>query len=186
MTQTTQPDDPAPSVTRRAALRRSWANVKLLMAGRMYRLWILSAASILGGFTEAGVLYLVVRIAIALAAGETTVNFALGPVRDLTLTLSGTLLVAVCAVLVLSALSMVETVVSARMSADVLTATRKGLFADFIRASWSVQSMEQEGQLQEYMSTYVGRVAQSIYVFTGGFISGFNFLALLVSAIIVD
>ncbi len=179
-------DPGKPAVSSGRAVRRLWQQVRILVGGRFYRLWVLSAVSIIGGFTEAAVLYLVVRIAIALASTNKTVHLSLGPIVDRNLSIGQTLLVAVVAVLFLTLLGLIETVVSARMSADALRSTRKQLFGAFVRASWDVQSREREGRLQDLMTTHVFRVAMSIGVFTSGFIAAFNFIALVASAVLVD
>ena len=75
---------------------------------------------------------------------------------------------------------------TSRLSVEALTAARKRTFSDFVRASWPVQSVERDGHLQEIMSTHVGRVSQATLTLANTTVAGFNFLALMISAFLVN
>ena len=82
--------------------------------------------------------------------------------------------------------SMINSWLTARLSADALTIARRLTFRDFVQASWSLQSQEREGHLQEIMSNHVNRVSGATLTLASCLVSGFNFAALMVAAIYLN
>src|SRR5204862_3660373 len=56
----------------------------------------------------------------------------------------------------------------------------------FLETSWDVQSREREGHLLEVLVGQVNRSTQAMLILADGFAAGFNFLALMVSAIVLS
>ena len=167
--------------TRRKSVRTSWRELRPYVGKSTGKLYLLGITAILSGFTEAGLMVAIVRIAIGLANASKLVKFN---GMDLSLSalfwLSGGLLVAGFF------FSMVNSWLTARLAADALTIARRRTFRDFVQASWSLQSQEREGHLQEIMSNHVNRVSGATLTLAGCLVSGFNFVALMVAAIYLN
>ena len=167
--------------TRRKSVRTSWRELRPYVGKSTGKLYLLGITAILSGFTEAGLMVAIVRIAIGLANASKLVKFN---GMDLSLSalfwLSGGLLVAGFF------FSMVNSWLTARLAADALTIARRRTFRDFVQASWSLQSQEREGHLQEIMSNHVNRVSGATLTLAGCLVSGFNFAALMVAAIYLN
>ncbi len=167
--------------TRRKSVRTSWRELRPYIGKSTGKLYVLGGTAILSGFTEAALMVAIVRIAIGLADDNKLVNF-----KGMNLSIaelfwwSGALLAAGFV------FSMINSWLTARLSADALTIARKITFRDFISASWTLQSKEREGHLQEIMSNHVGRVSGATLTLAGCLVSGFNFAALMVAAIYLN
>jgi ABC-type multidrug transport system fused ATPase/permease subunit len=72
------------------------------------------------------------------------------------------------------------------MTQAVVGTTRRRLVADFLSASWSVQSSERAGRLQELLTTFTDACSSAVTALAQGTINLFNFAALLTTAIIVN
>jgi ABC-type multidrug transport system fused ATPase/permease subunit len=94
--------------------------------------------------------------------------------------------VAVVVTLARIAFQVVEARAEARITADALFEMRTILFNDFVDTSWSVQSLEREGYLQELMSRHIPRVALSLLQITFGINAAFSILTLLGSAVALN
>jgi ATP-binding cassette, subfamily B, bacterial len=173
-------------VSRRRAVRRLWSEVKDVLGEKTRLLWVLLAVSIVGGFSEAGLLYAIVRVAVALANDVKHVDLAMGPLPDLRLSIGAGFTIALVCLGIMTTLSIVEARISARLATDALTDARKRLFRAFTAASWEGQSTERDGRLQELMTTYVMRLAQAITTLAKGLVAMASFLTLLGSAFVVD
>ena len=149
---------------------------------------LISVAAGLGGFAEAAVLVLISRIAFALASEgdqRSHVLVDLGPINtELTLpTLMGlaSALVALRLVLTLG-----QAKLAARTCTDVLSRTRRRLLALYLGASWSLQSEEREGRLQELLTTYATNGSNSVLFLTSGAVAIFNLAAFVLTALAVS
>jgi ATP-binding cassette, subfamily B, bacterial len=84
----------------------------------------------------------------------------------------------------------IASVIQARLTATLMsrvqTQARRQLLDSFLEASWGSQSSERIGHLQELASTYTNRMADGGGYLALGLISLFNFLALIVAALIVN
>ena len=74
----------------------------------------------------------------------------------------------------------------ARIAADVQARLRTELFDAFNRASWSIQSRDREGQLQEMMTSQVMQAVAGAVNTTSLISSGLQFLVLMVSAFLLS
>jgi ABC-type multidrug transport system fused ATPase/permease subunit len=178
-----RPERAAPSPR---SVRAVWRRFEPYVGKDHVALAVLTVASVFSGIAEAGMLYLVVRSAAAVASKDTTVQQKFGPLPGATLTVPQLLLIALGLLLVTLLLAFVCAWATARMSTRALTSTRKQMFAAFIRTEWSVQAREREGNLQELMTTHVMRLGNGVMAVASGLISGFTFLALFVSALVIS
>jgi ATP-binding cassette, subfamily B, bacterial len=166
--------------------RRVWERVAPYYGGTRRILVGLAATSIVTGFSEAGMLYLIVRAAVAIAAGEGSVDIQLGPIGGDHLSLGIVLGTALGLLLLRTALAVIEAVLTARITVATLRQARRKVLSDFLGASWAVQSLEREGRLQELLSTHVTRIAAGATMISNGLVAFFNFVAVLGSAVLLS
>ena len=166
--------------------RRSiWSRLRPLLGDRRMAVVMLSITSLASGFTEAGVLAVVAQVATSLVSGAKQVDVAVGPVH-IHATI-GTLLAVACGLAVVRlALQIPISILPARIAADVQAGLRARLFNAFTHASWSAQSRDREGHLQEMMTNQVvqatlGALQAAILV-----TAVITFLVLMASALVLN
>src|SRR5262249_30176753 len=71
----------------------------------------------------------------------------------------------------------------ARIAADVQQSLRKRIFRAFSNASWSVQSQDREGQLQEVMTNQTSQATAGALQATGLLTASITFLIMMISAV---
>jgi ABC-type multidrug transport system fused ATPase/permease subunit len=157
-----------------------------LTIGQRRRLAIVSVASILGGFAEAGLLVIFARVAFALAGDDAKVTFATGIFGTIHLSMTEVLVIAAVLAAIRMGLQWVAVVLSARAGSAVLLNIRRSLTTLFLDASWSLQSTQREGRLQEMISGYAQNGSGAILGLTQLITASFNLLALLVAAVVVE
>ncbi|MGZ4706707.1 MAG: ABC transporter ATP-binding protein, partial [Acidimicrobiales bacterium] len=172
--------------TLRRSPREAWRKLRPFLGDSTRGIVALGATAVVGGFVEAAVMVIIVRIAVALASGSDSVSVHLGPLGSVTMTIGQLFGLAFGLLVVRLAFNSVNSWLTSRLSVEALTAARKRTFSDFVRASWPVQSVERDGHLQEIMSTHVGRVSQATLTLANTTVAAFNFFALMVSAFLVN
>jgi ATP-binding cassette subfamily B protein len=135
--------------------------LSLLIGDRRWMVVGVAGFSFLGGFTEAATLALVAALAASLvghpkasSSGHSTLSFLNFHAAPGTLILIG---FGLCLLRLVVQLPL--SMLSARITADVQARLRTQLFGAFSQSSWSVQSNDREGQLQEVMT---GQVMQAV------------------------
>ena len=171
--------------TEKASLRQVFGP---FLEGQRRRLVLLSGSAALGGFAEAAVLVLISRIAFALASDgdqRSHVEVDLGPIHAV---VGLPFLIGSTAALI--ALRLVLNIWQARLSArtgtSVLSRTRKQLVALYLGASWSLQSEERDGRLQELLTTYAVNASTSVLTLANGTVAIFNLSAFVLTAFAVS
>jgi ABC-type multidrug transport system fused ATPase/permease subunit len=167
-------------------LADAWRRVAPLTGGRPRPLVILSVRAVIGGFLEAGMLVVLVQVAFAISKGGDEIEVGLGPLGDLTLSVSELLVIGVGLGLARLVVQMADARLSARMSTDAITHLRTELVWAFEAADWPRQAQEREGHLQEVIGGHTAQVASAVGTIAGSLSTGFNLAALLASAIVVD
>lgn len=147
---------------------------------------MLIAASIAAGLAEAAILALVVQLALALSEGDSNVGARLGPLFDLHASVTTLLLVAMGLSAGRILLNVAVAYLPSRTASDVQTRLRRETFELFVRASWAVQAKEREGHLQELLSPQINRSTHVVLSLATAINAGFNFLALLASAFLLN
>lgn len=142
------------------------------------------ATSFLGGLGEAALLYAIVRIATAIAAGEQQVLIAIGPLPQWEVSLGTLFAGSLVLVLIVVAIGVAIAVLTARMSVVALTSARRRTFDAFIAASWDLQARERDGNLQELLTTHAKRISLGVIALANGTAAGLSFLTLLASALL--
>ena len=149
------------------------------------RLAAMSFVSILSGFADATTLVIIAQIAFTIADGESSVSFDVGPVAA-TLSITTMLFIAAGLAVVRVCTSLLSTLIAARMTRNVITATRKQLIRSYLRADWTLQSTQREGAIQDLLMTFASTTAAAMRRFTGLLSTAFNLFALLATALLVN
>ncbi|HVW46527.1 MAG TPA: ABC transporter ATP-binding protein [Solirubrobacterales bacterium] len=156
-----------------------------LVAGHWRPVVGLSVTAFLSGIAEAGVLAVVAEVGTALVYGSDRVKLSLG---SFTLRPSVTAMLILAAVLSLArvALLAINAHLQARLAADVQTTLRDRLFDAFSRASWSLQSSELEGHLQEMLTSQILQSTAGALQFAALLSAMITFLVLVISAMLLN
>jgi ATP-binding cassette subfamily B protein len=161
------------------------ARLNALIGDRRRTIVALAISSILSGFTEAGILAAVAQVATTLVNRATRVNITIGPLHAHPTV--GALIAAAFALTILRiALQVPISILPARIAADVQASLRRALFSAFTRASWSVQSRDREGYLQEIMTSQVISATQGALQATTLLIAFLTFIVLMVAAVVLN
>jgi ABC-type multidrug transport system fused ATPase/permease subunit len=166
--------------------RGLWRTIAPLIRRDRRAVAILVVVSLAGGVAEAGMLYSIVRSASAIATGDSRVDVKIGPLPGMNLTVPNLVEIAGGLILLSLLLALVVGWITARMSSTALTEARKEMFAAFVRADWSIQATEREGVLQEFLTTYVLRLAGGVVTVASGLVNACSFAALMGSALIIS
>jgi ATP-binding cassette subfamily B protein len=157
-----------------------------VLIGERRRLVVaLGVGSMLSGITEAGILACVAEIAASLVGGAKRVHLTIGP-SHLNPSVGTLIIVAFVFVVIRFALQGPTAILAARIASDVQASLRRSLFSAFTRASWSVQSQDREGHLQEIMTSQVLQATQGALNTTALINSSLTFLVLMASALALN
>jgi ATP-binding cassette, subfamily B, bacterial len=159
--------------------------VNLLLGSRRRSVVVLAICSIFSGFAEAGTLAVIAQVAATLVGGRKHVHFNHGPIH-VDASLGTMLLVALALVVVRILLQFPISTLPARIASDVQATMRTNLFDAFTRASWTIQSQDREGQLQETTTSQVMSATGGALQATSLVTSTFTFLVLLGTAVALN
>jgi ATP-binding cassette subfamily B protein len=156
------------------------SRVNLLIGDRRKTVVALAVTSVASGFAEASVLAVVAQLGATVVKGNKHLHLSIGPlhIHSINLLIGIALGLAIARMLLQFPLS----ILPAKMTADVQASLRTRLFDAFTRASWSVQSAEREGQLQEVMTSQVMQATGGSLQATSLVTSSATFTVLLVFA----
>jgi ABC-type multidrug transport system fused ATPase/permease subunit len=146
---------------------------------------MLVAGSVLCGLTESGILAILAQSAAALLDRASRVHLEIGPLR-ITGTVEGLLVVGAVLALARLALQAVVSVEPARIAADVQAGLRNEVFAAFTQASWTEQSRDREGYLQEILTSQVANATVGALQAAQLLVALFTFLVLVATALVVN
>ena len=167
-------------------LRETLGLVGFFARGSRRALAAISVCATIGGFAEAAFLVVIARLAFALASDFSDVTVSLGPLGERTLSMWT--LIAIASGLV--ALRIVLQVVQARLTsvtvARVYSKTRVRLARAYLGASWSLQSGERAGQLQEMVGSFSATAATSVMVLASGIVALASLTTFLLTALAVS
>jgi ATP-binding cassette subfamily B protein len=166
-------------------LRRLWDRLDPYIGPSRGLVVLLAVVSLAAGFAEAGLIYLLVRIAAELADSAGSLDLSIGPLSadlDLVEMFAG----ATAALVLTILMNLTAAVLTTRLSVASLNRARKQTMEAFLDAGWTVQSRERPGWLQELLSTHVNKISQAVLAISTGLNAGLGFVALMVSAILVQ
>jgi ATP-binding cassette subfamily B protein len=162
-----------------------WRQLRFLLGGRAAPIVALVVVSVFAGLTESAILTAVAQVAAALAGGVTRVHVVAGPVR-VNVTVGSLLAVAFVLAVVRLALMVPVTILPARIAANVQGELRLNLFGAFTHASWTAQSDDREGALQELMTNQVAQASQGAVQGTQFVTAALTLLVLVLSALLLN
>jgi ABC-type multidrug transport system fused ATPase/permease subunit len=164
----------------------AWARLRPLVHARPRQLVLLAVRAVIAGFLEAGVLVVLVQIAFTISSGDDKIEVVLGPLGSVTFTLTSLFLIALGLGILRLVVQVADSRLASRISAEALVTLRREVTTAYEASSWPRQAEEREGSFQEVVGGHTARVAGAVLVLAGALSAGFNLLALLASAIIVD
>lgn len=146
---------------------------------------VLTTASLLSGFAEAFLLFLVVRAAVSIAADEDRIELSLGPVAS-EITVVGLLVIALGTLVLMLGLGLVVARSTARLASAALGRARRRIVTAFVRSSWRTQASEPEGRLQDLATSHVTRISNGVVTMGSGLTAALSFAALMATALFVN
>lgn len=161
------------------------ARVSMLIGDRRRSVVALAIFSLVSGITEAGTLALVAQIAASLVGGAKRVHIDVVHLH-IDVSIGKLIIVAFALTFLRIVLQVPLSTLPARIAADVQARLRTMLFDAFTRASWSVQSRDREGQLQEVMTSQVMSATSGAQQATALIIYLLTFVVLMISALALN
>ena len=172
---------------RTAETQRETGSFRKMMALLALRPWLVAAlvvVSLPAALCESAVLVVVADTAGALVTRTHRVSMTVGPLHVST-SIGHLLLLAAIIASVRIVLGVPIAYLPARILADTQATSRERLFSAFIRASWTVKSGEQEGQLQELLTSQVLQATAIVSYVLSLVITGATLVVLVVAALLV-
>lgn len=146
------------------------------------RLVLLAVLSFAGGTAEALFLVLLTRAALTLTDDSSAVSLAAG----VELTMGAAVVVGVTLVVAKFVLAAGAAVVRASLTSKVTADLRTEVGAAYLASDWPTQHDDPMGQLQTLLTNFTGSGSVVVGAITTLLTSGFNLLAMLLLAVLVD
>ena len=138
--------------------------------------------SLVAGFFEAAFLVVVTRAAFAITDGERR----LALFGDVEVTIAKAVVVALVLVVAKLLIGVAGAWSTARLISGVTASLRREMADAWLEASWAAQHDDRTGQLQELLVNFTQRGSTLVGALLLAITSGFNLLAMLVLAVVVD
>jgi len=155
-----------------------------LVPGTYPRLLTLGAVSFVGSLCEAGLLVVMARI--ALAATDDTEHFEVLPGTGWRVTVATAILIALGFVIAKVAVGLVLARISSSTSTRALTVIRQTLLRSYLGASWHVQAVERQGELQDVMTTQADKAAKVVMTLSAFVTAALNVATFVVISIFAN
>ena len=160
----------------------SSAAIRELLRGSWLAVVGLAASSLIGGLCEALFLMVITRAAFAISGRKSGFDVW----HDHRVSVGTGILVALVLVALRLTLAVVNGAQSATLGSAIIGDTRRRLAAAFLHASWTVQQRERTGHLQELLTTFTLQSSALVSGLATAVSSGFNLIALLGLALVID
>jgi ABC-type multidrug transport system fused ATPase/permease subunit len=168
-----------------AASRKSRSQLRRLLGTRRGAVVTLVIASVVAGLVEASILAIVAQAASALVAGSHSVRLAVGSVH-VRLGLNTLLDVGIGLAVFRTVLQFPLSALPSHVMSNVQASLQRELFAAYSDASWSEQSHDREGSLQELMTNQVLQAAVGALSATALITSAITLLVMIASALALN
>ena len=162
----------------------SYRQVLALLGLRPWLVAALVVVSLPAALCESAVLVVVAATAGALVTGTHRVSMTVGPLH-LSSSIGHLLLLGAIIAFARIALAVPVSYLPARILADAQARLRDRLFSAFIRASWTVKSGEQEGQLQEVVTSQVLQATNIVSYVLNLVVTTATLVVLIASALLI-
>jgi ATP-binding cassette subfamily B protein len=159
-------------------------SAQALVPGTYPRLGALGGVSFIGSLCEAGLLVVMARI--ALAATDDTERFELLPGLGWKTTIPAAIGVALGFVVAKVTVGVVLAHLSSNTSTRALTVIRRRLLRAYLGASWQVQSVERQGELQDVMTTQADKAAKVVMTLSAFVTAALNVTTFVIVAIFAN
>ena len=159
--------------------------LRWLLGDRVNIVIALTATALLTGFCEAGILAIFAETASALVTGQDSVHLELGPVL-LHPSVGVLLVIAFMLALARVGLGFAQSFLPPRIAGNVQAKLRRQLLTAFMGASWSIQSQDREGHLQETITSQANQASQVAVAASGLVGSVLAFLVLATTALLLS
>lgn len=167
------------------ATRPLWGLLAPFLGPHRGKLGTVAAAAFAGGLAEAGILVLIARTALAIAAADARFEVALGPVGEVTVSVPVMLVAAGVLVVLRVGLLLLQSSLTVRTLAEIGRTTRRALVELYLGATWSLQSDERRGRLQQLVNVAVVGATTAQWI-VNCLVAGLSFAALIATAFVVD
>ena len=156
-----------------------------LFRGESKVITLLAIISFLGGIAEAALLVVVAKLAFAIG-GQGELTAGLGPISNFEITIPELYWSALVLSLVRTGAQAWAAQLTASLYARRTVLLRAETFGDYVKASWAKQSSLDEAAVQDLLLRFVARMVGCIAVASVSLSTLFSFLALIISAVLVD
>lgn len=173
---------PSPSPPAQAPIREL---IQPMLVGRRMRILALSGTALLSALAEAIVLVAITQIAFSLAEGGDRVDLSVGPV-SIQWQVSTAIAVAFVLVVLRGCTQVLNGWQSTNLVANYQADARKEFAGAFLHSSLQEQTSQRGGELQELLTTFVGRGAAVMDTLSKGVTAVCSLVALLGTAIAVS
>ncbi|MFN8108076.1 MAG: ABC transporter ATP-binding protein [Nocardioidaceae bacterium] len=153
-----------------------------LLAQHRGRVFLVTLTAFAGAIFEAALLVLLTGLAVNFASGGTR----LGPYLGITLSSSFAILIGLGTLILRLVFMLASVVVSTRLTTEVTLQQRRALAGAYLASSWSRQSAEPPGRLQELMTSSIARVALAIQAFNTLLSSALSLAALMLTSLLLN
>ena len=144
-------------------------------------LFLLVGSSFIAGIAQSEILVILSEFAVSSAQGKKSLHL-----HGSSLSLGEAVVLCVVLVAVFASASMMAALASSSMSSGALRASRQTIIRTFFRASWSIQSEERLGHVQQLLTVNCDTIASIVFVIAAGLSAFSTVLALLIVSFIVS
>lgn len=160
-------------------------NLRFLAGGRNWTVLAIAFTAACAGFAEAAVLASIAQVGAALISGTDHVRVDFGPIHT-SISITAMIWSSGGLVLVRIGLLGLNVIAQSRLGSEVQAELRGRLFAAFANASWSVQSRDTEGHLQEMLTSQALQASWGTVQIAALISAVFTFVVLIISAMALN
>lgn len=154
--------------------------------GSRRSLALIAVCATIGGFAEAAVLVVIARLAFALASDFPEVTVSLGPLGKIHFAMGTLIAIAFGLVVVRIVLQVLQARVSSATIARVQRVTSVRMARAYLAASWSLQSGERAGRLQEMVGPVTSAAPNAVMMLVTGVVALASLVTFLLTALAVS
>jgi ATP-binding cassette subfamily B protein len=159
--------------------------LNVLLGDRRRTVVALAATSLISGFAEAGTLALIAEVGASFVGHQKKVHIHLAGLNT-SFSIVTLLAIALGLALIRLAMQIPISILPSRIASEVQASLRTKLFHSYTAASWEVQSLDREGQLQDTMTSQTMQATGGAVGATGLISNSLQFFALLVTAFVLN
>jgi ATP-binding cassette, subfamily B, bacterial len=142
---------------------------------------LLVASSFIAGITQSGILVVLSEFAVASAQGKKGLDL-----HGHSLSIGGAIVVCALLLLIFASVSLAASLISSSMSSRALKASRQTIIGTFFGASWTIQSEERLGHVQQLLTVNCDTIASIVLAMASGLQAFSTVFAMLIAAFIVS